>query len=211
MTGGCQCGAYALTGKPFCYFHSRLHRDARKPVSLIDSIDIPLLEDRCAVQLVITRVLRALVDKTVDRQTASTLLYGLQLAMQGVAHDHYDVRFDCVKALSQTPDGDEIAANPGDELKVEQDEQDDEGGDELEKDEDDENDENEEDTDPSDEDQAESGDEEDSSDDDGEDGEEEDNPSIEQLIAGQKYLESISLALEANDMRQVSQLISQGG
>jgi hypothetical protein len=41
MTGGCQCGAYALTGKPFCYFHSRLHRDARKPVSLIDSIDIP--------------------------------------------------------------------------------------------------------------------------------------------------------------------------
>jgi hypothetical protein len=202
MTGGCQCGAYALTGKPFCYFHSRLHRDARKPVSLIDSIDIPLLEDRCAVQLVITRVLRALVDKTVDRQTASTLLYGLQLAMQGVAHDHYDVRFDCVKALSQTPDGDEIAANPGDELKVEQDEQDDQGG---------VIDENEENTDPADEDQAESGDEEDGSDDDGEDGEEEDNPSIEQLIAGQKYLESISLALEANDMRQVSQLISQGG
>ena len=202
MTGGCQCGAYALTGKPFCYFHSRLHRDARKPVSLIDSIDIPLLEDRRSIQLVITRVLRALVDKTVDRQTASTLLYGLQLAMQGVAHDHYDVRFDCVKALSQTPDGDEIAANPGDELKVEQDEQDDQGG---------VIDENEENTDPADEDQAESGDEEDSSDDDGEDGEEEDNPSIEQLIAGQKYLESISLALEANDMRQVSQLISQGG
>ena len=162
----------------------------------------PLLEDRCSIQLVITRVLRALVNKTIDRQTASTLLYGLQLASQGVAHDHYDVRFNCVKALSQTRDGDEIAADPGDELEEDEDEQDDED------DESDENDENEEDTDPADEDQAESGDEED---DDADEDEEDDNPSTEQLIADLKYLESISLALEANDMQQVSQLISQGG
>lgn len=188
MTGGCQCGAYALTGKPFCYFHSRLHRDARKPVSLIDSIDIPLLEDRRSIQLVITRVLRALVNKTIDRQTASTLLYGLQLALQGVAHDHYDVRFNCVKALSQTSDGDEIAADSDHpELEEDEDEEIDQDDGELE------------------------ADEEDTEGDDAEGDDEEDNPSLEQLIAGKKYLESISLALEANDLRQVSQLISQGG
>jgi hypothetical protein len=199
MTGGCQCGAYALTGKPFCYFHSRLHRDARKPVTLIDSIDIPLLEDRRSIQLVITRVLRALVNKTLDRQTASTLLYGLQLASQGVAHDHYDVRFNCVKALSHTRDGDEIAADP-DHPELEEDE------DEYEENDEDENDESDTDSDSGDENPGDSGDE------DGpdEDADEDDNPSTEQLITDLQYLQSISLALEANDMRQVSQLISQG-
>jgi hypothetical protein len=187
MTGGCQCGAYALTGKPFCYFHSRLHRDARKPVSLIDSIDIPLLEDRRSIQLVITRVLRALVNKTIDRQTASTLLYGLQLALQGVAHDHYDVRFNCVKALSHTRDGDEVAADPDHpELEDDEYEEDNQGDGELE------------------------ADEEDTEGDDGEEDDEDDNPSTEQLITDLQYLQSISLALEANDMKQVTQLISGG-
>ena len=86
-------------GRDFCYFHSRLHRAAKQPVSLIDSFDIPLLEDRCAVQLTVTRVLRALVNKTIDRQSASTLLYGLQLALQSVDRSSWAIGLDTVKAF----------------------------------------------------------------------------------------------------------------
>ena len=86
MPSGKQCRAHALRGEYFCFFHSQLHRAAKQPVSLIDSFDIPFLEDRCAVQLTITRVLRAFVNKTIDRQSVSTLLYGLQLALQSVDH-----------------------------------------------------------------------------------------------------------------------------
>ncbi len=215
MPGGCQCQAYALTDEPFCYFHSRLHRAAKQPVSLIDSIEIPLLEGRCAVQVVITRVLRALVSKTLDRQTASTLLYGLQLALQSVDRRRWAIGFNSVEAISQTPDGDEIAADPDDEEveddEYDEDDQDDENEEGKEDDEDEEDDEGEEDTDsdPEDEDSGESGDEDGS--DDGDDGEEDDKETIKELIAGHKYLQSISRALQADDMRQVAHLIHTGG
>ena len=107
MPSGKQCHAYSLRDEPFCFFHSRLRRAAKQPVSKIDSFDIPLLEDRCAVQLTITRVLRALVNKTIDRQNASTLLYGLQLALQSVDQSDWAIGFSTVEGVSETPDGDE--------------------------------------------------------------------------------------------------------
>ena len=102
MPSGQVCRAYALRDEHFCYFHSHLHRAAKQPVSLIDSFDIPLLEDRCAVQLTVTRVLRALVNKTIDRQSASTLLYGLQLALQSVDRSSWAIGFDTVEGLSRS-------------------------------------------------------------------------------------------------------------
>jgi hypothetical protein len=130
--------------------------------------------------------------------------------MQGVAHDHYDVRFDCVKALSQTPDGDEIAANPGDELKLEEDE-------DEEDDQDDVIDENEEDTDPADEDPAESGDDHGPNDiGDGKNGDEGiadlelDNPSTRKVVADLKYLQSVNHALGANDKQRLKQILRAG-
>jgi hypothetical protein len=217
MPSGKQCCAYALRDEPFCYFHSRLHRAAKQPVSLIDSFDIPLLEDRCAVQLTVTRVLRALVNKTIDRQSASTLLYGLQLALQSVDRSSWAIGFDTVKGLSQTSDGDVIALDPDEDLEDDEDEEE-EGDEEEQEDEE----EGEEET-PSDaasnsphEDAGDSCDEDDpEGDEDEEDEEDEDddleNESTEQLIADHNQLQSVNRALEAGDLRQVARLLRLGG
>ncbi len=213
MQSGQVCRAYALRDEYFCYFHSRLHRAAKQPVSLTDSFDIPLLEDRCAVQLTITRVLRALVNKTIDRPSASTLLYGLQLALQSVDRSSWAIGFDTVEGLSQTPDGDVIASDPDEDLEDEEDE-----GDEEEQE--DEQEEEEEEETPSDaasnshhEDGGDSGDEVDPEDDDDEEDEDNDleNESTGQLIADHNQLQSVNRALEAGDLRSAARLLRLGG
>ncbi len=193
MPSGKQCRAYSLRDEPFCYFHSRLHRAAKQKVSLIDSLDIPLLEDRCAVQLTITRVLRALVNKTIDRHSASTLLYGLQLALQSVDRSSWAIGFDTVEGLSETPDGDVIASDPDEDL------------------EDDEDEIEEEEEAPSDaasnshhEGIGDSGYEDDSEDN---DDEEDEGESTEQLIANLNQLQSVNRALESGDMRDAAHLL----
>jgi hypothetical protein len=214
MPSGSQCRAYALRDEHFCYFHAQLHRAAKQPVSLIDSFDIPLLEDRCTVQLTITRVLRALVNKTIDRQTASTLLYGLQLALQSVDRSSWAIGFNTVESLSETPDGDVIASdreedfeNDEDEIEEEENEEEEEGEEEEEEEEE----ENEEEDAQSavvpnsnHQGAGDSADEDDSEDvDDAEDEEE----STEQLIATLNQLQSASRALEAGDLRPVARLL----
>jgi hypothetical protein len=198
MQSGQVCQAYALRDDYFCYFHSRLHRAAKQPVSLTDSFDIPLLEDRCAVQLTITRVLRAFVKKTIDRQSASTLLYGLQLALQSVDHSSWAIGLDTVESLSQTPDGDEIALGPDEDPDDDEDEIEDD------KEEGEEEDDKEEEA-PS---QAasnshheaagDSGDEDDSK---HTDDEENENESTEQLTATLSELQSVQRALDVGDLR----------
>ncbi len=226
MPSGGQCHAYALRDEYFCYFHSQLHRAAKQPVSLIDSFDIPLLEDRCAVQLTVTRVLRALVNKTIDRQSASTLLYGLQLALQSVDRSSWAIGIGTVKGLSQTPDGDEIACDPDEDFEDDEDEIAEQGEEE------DEDEEDEEDDEEDDEDEIEEGEneEEEASSDaasnshhegagdsvdenDSEDVEDEEdgNESTEQLIATLHQLQSVSRALDAGDMRPVARLLRLGG
>jgi hypothetical protein len=127
MPSGRQCEAYALKGENFCYFHGRLHRAAKKPVNIMDSIEIPVLEDRCAIQLAITQTLRAIVNNTIDRHRASLLLYGLQLALQSVDRKNYAIGYSTVQALSQTPDGDELALDVEDEDEDEKDGKDEKG------------------------------------------------------------------------------------
>lgn len=193
MQSGQVCHAYALKDESFCYFHARLHRAAKQPVSLTDSLDIPLLEDRCAVQLTITRVLRAFLKKTIDRQSTSTLLYGLQLALQSVDRNSWAIGFDTVENLSQNPDGDEIALGP------------DEGPEDDEDEEEEENEEGEEEEAPSDtasdsphdgvDDSADENYSEDA------EAEETETESTEQLIATLNQLKSVSRALEVGDLR----------
>jgi hypothetical protein len=115
MTSGKQCGAPALRGTPFCYFHTKLHLAAKQPTTPADSIEIPLVfDDRCALQLAISRVLRALVNKTIDNHRASILLYGLQLASQNVDRTSWAIPIGTVCAITHTRDGDELA-KPGDD------------------------------------------------------------------------------------------------
>jgi hypothetical protein len=110
MTSGKKCEAPALKGTPLCYFHTRLHHIAKQPTTPTDSIEIPLvLDDRCAVQLAIAQVLKAIVNATIDRPRAALLLYGLQLASQNVDRETLAVPFRTVDSLTHTRDGDELA------------------------------------------------------------------------------------------------------
>jgi hypothetical protein len=200
MPSGKQCRAYALRDEPFCYFHSRLHRAAKQPVSLIDSFDIPLLEDRCAVQLTITRVLRAFVNKTIDRHHASTLLYGLQLALQSVDRSSWAIGFDTVEGISQTPDGDVIAFDPDEDFEGDEDEieEEEEEGEEEEEEEEEEDAPSDAASNPHHDDAGDSVDENNSE---NVGDEEDENESTEQLIATLNQLQSVSRALEVGDMR----------
>jgi hypothetical protein len=162
---------------------------------MMDSIEIPLLEDRCAIQVTLSQVLRHIVNKTIDRPRASLLLYGLQLSLQSVDRSSWAIPIGTVKALHHTRDGEDLAVDPDDEDEYE-DEEDDE----------------EEDPDQSD---AESGDDSDAeeleSPDDGDDDEDDEfsGETTEELIADQKYLQSVSNALEVGDMRLAARLLKE--
>jgi hypothetical protein len=175
MPGGGQCHGYSLQGGNLCYFHNRQRLAAQKPASPMDSIEIPLLEDRCAIQVTITGILRAIVNKTIDRPRASLLLYGLQLSLQSVDRSSWAIPIETVKALSQTSDGDELAANPDDE-----DQDDDE-------DEDEEDDPNQSDAESDDDSEDDSDEEDEDKDDEEDDGK----PSMEDLVADLEYLDSV--------------------
>ena len=108
MTSGKKCAAPALKGGHFCYYHTRLHLAAKKPVTPMDSIEIPVIEDHCTLQLVLAQVLKQLVNGNIDRHRAWLLLYGLQIASQTL--DRRDTSPDrhSVKSVTRTRDGDDL-------------------------------------------------------------------------------------------------------
>jgi hypothetical protein len=188
MPSGCQCRAYALQGDDLCYFHSRRRLVPGKPE---DRVEIPLLEDRCAIQVTITQILRAVVNKTIERPQAQLLVYGLQLALQSVDRNRGAIPYRTVEAISESSDGEELAAEPED---------------------DDEDDDEEEDSDESSDDSdEESGDDDEDSEDDDDDDEDDglNEESTGELIADANYLDSVSRALELGDMRQAARLLKE--
>ena len=109
MTSGKKCEAPALKGGHFCYYHTRLHTDAKKTVTPMDSIEIPVIEDHCTLQLVLAQVLKQMVNGNIDRHRAGLLLYGLQIAAQTVDRSRVPVPSMAVKSISRTPEGDDLA------------------------------------------------------------------------------------------------------
>jgi len=183
MPSGEQCHGYRLQGGDLCYFHNRRSLAAQRPVSPMDSIEIPLLEDRCAIQVTITGVLRAIVNKSIDLARGTTLLYGLQLSLQSVDRSNWAIPIGTVEAISESSDGEELAAEPDDE--DEDDDDDDEDSDDSDGEDDDSED-------------ADSDDEDDGLDD-----------STEELVADAKYLDSVSNALNVGDMRLAARLLKE--
>jgi hypothetical protein len=74
--------APALKGEQFCYFHSRSRANARRHVDYYQAIEIPLIEDRGAIQHALTEVARAIANHNMDTKRAGLLLYSLQIASQ---------------------------------------------------------------------------------------------------------------------------------
>ncbi len=89
-TNGTKCGSPALRHQTLCYFHYQWDRRERRRVRLggpvgtnkNTGIDFPILEGPESIMIALMEVQHALLDARIDRLTAHTLLYSLQLAMQ---------------------------------------------------------------------------------------------------------------------------------
>ena len=80
---GAQCGSPALRNKNFCFYHQE--RPLMVPCYYeqdypLGEINLPLFEDAHSVQSVIRQVVQMVMQKRLERKTASLLLYALQIA-----------------------------------------------------------------------------------------------------------------------------------
>ncbi len=83
FTDGHRCSSPCLRREEFCYYH----HNTRKPVSgprqrrsRRSTFDMPLPDDRSAIQHSIGQVLRRIASNDIDPRRAGLLLYGLQIA-----------------------------------------------------------------------------------------------------------------------------------
>ena len=117
---GMKCAAIAIRGHRFCYFHLQSRRGlaavtpteaiangATAPAPQSATITMPMLEDRTAVQMVLTEVLRALAANQIDAKRASLLLYGLQIASSNCSKYDEIGHLHPVRNLELTPEGEE--------------------------------------------------------------------------------------------------------
>jgi hypothetical protein len=83
FTDGHRCGSPCLRGEDLCYYHHTTRRPATHPRtrrSRRSTFEIPLPEDRSAIQLSIGQVLQRIAANDIDPRRAGLLLYGLQIA-----------------------------------------------------------------------------------------------------------------------------------
>jgi hypothetical protein len=114
MPNGAKCKSPALRGKPCCYFHARLHQMAARPKSPEEPLTIPVLEDRCAIQLALSQVLSGLASAKIDPRRAALLLYGLQIASQNVDRNGRVLPLWGVTSVEISEDGNELGTLPKD-------------------------------------------------------------------------------------------------
>jgi hypothetical protein len=82
---GTQCGSPALRSRNFCFYHQQ-----NRPVTVdcyynpeeyaTGEIVLPVFEDAHSIQAVIRQVVQMVLQKRLERKTASLLLYALQIA-----------------------------------------------------------------------------------------------------------------------------------
>ncbi len=81
FTDGHRCGSICLRGEPFCYYHHTTRKPApRQSLGSHASFDLPLPEDRSAIQSAIGMILQRIANNDLDSKRAGLLLYGLQIA-----------------------------------------------------------------------------------------------------------------------------------
>ena len=82
FTDGHRCGSPCLRGEDFCYYHHTTRRPVSDPRTREDryAFDLPMPEDRAAIQLAIGQILLRIAHNQIDSKRAGLLLYGLQIA-----------------------------------------------------------------------------------------------------------------------------------
>ena len=77
---GRRCGSPTLRDEPFCYYHHTARPPVRRPRPVDSSFDLPVPEDRSAIQAGIGEILRRLAANVLDTKRAGLMLYALQIA-----------------------------------------------------------------------------------------------------------------------------------
>lgn len=84
FAGGHRCGSPSLRGEHFCYYHHSSRRAAQSRMRDLGDkesvFELPLPEDRSAIQVAIGEVLQRIAAESIDNKRAGLLLYGLQIA-----------------------------------------------------------------------------------------------------------------------------------
>ena len=83
FTDGRRCGSNALRNKHFCYYHHTTRKPVPDPQTRKDRLgafDLPLPEDRSAIQAAIGQIIQRIASNDLDPRRAGLLLYALQIA-----------------------------------------------------------------------------------------------------------------------------------
>ncbi len=83
FTDGHRCGSRALRHQPFCFYHHQTRRPAPRATQPPDPhapFDLPLPEDRSAIQAALGLLLQRIAANQLDPRRAGLLLYALQIA-----------------------------------------------------------------------------------------------------------------------------------
>ena len=113
-TSGTRCGSPALKGRAYCYFHFRAHQQRHRAAGpyagfVAHKFDVAVLEDRASIQLAISEVVAAMANNQMDHKRGGKILYGLQLALNGMKHQPEIVAPEPVRELCQNDEGEDIA------------------------------------------------------------------------------------------------------
>ncbi len=83
-----RCGSPALRREPFCYYHHppRPPKSREQP-EFFSRFDLPMPEDRSAIQALIGLILQRIATGCLDSKRAGLLLYGLQIASSNLPKD----------------------------------------------------------------------------------------------------------------------------
>jgi hypothetical protein len=92
-TNGVQCGSPALRTERYCFFHHQHRRrahefDLYEPVK--SALNLPALEDANSIQVVLTEVLRRILTRHIDHDSATLILRVLRLAATNVKFTSFD-------------------------------------------------------------------------------------------------------------------------
>src|SRR6201999_4441604 len=90
FTDGRRCHSPCLRAEEFCYYHHTTRKPVANPQQRRgrrSAFDLPLPEDRSAIQSSIGQVLQRIASNDIDPRRAGLLLYGLQIASLNLPRD----------------------------------------------------------------------------------------------------------------------------
>jgi hypothetical protein len=109
-SSGEKCGAIAMIGKPWCYFHGRLHQitsPSSRPST--ERLRLPVLENQTDVQLAVAQILDAVCASRLDARRAGLCLYGIQIAARTVQVRAFPIPDHPVEEVTQSDAGEDLA------------------------------------------------------------------------------------------------------